>query len=143
MSINPGYVVALIAMIFYAVLTPISKKLTIDGLTGFYIILINSVMLGTLSVAAILLTGNNFDALKKMSLNTWFFASALGIINFIGFALYIWAVARIPATEYQIMYLASPLVVAIVAYFLLSEPLQLKHLIGGVIVALGIYISIR
>ncbi len=143
MSTNLGYVVALMAMTCYAVLTPISKKLTQDGLTGYYIILINSIMLGILSLIAIIATGNNFDSIKKMSFSTWMFASALGVINFIGFALYIWAVARIPATEYQIMFLASPLIVAVVSYFLLTEPMQLKHLIGGIVVAIGVYITVK
>ncbi len=65
------------------------------------------------------------------------------IINLFAFLFYTHALQRIPSTEYQIMYLFSPIIVAILAFLILTESLHLKYFIGGSIVALGVYITIR
>ena len=138
-----GYIIAFFAMCSYASLAPIAKKLTNEGLTGFYLILINSAFLGIFAIIALLFSNQNFEVFKKIPLSTWSWIALWALINFVGFALYIWAVARIPVVNYQIMYLASPLIGALIAFVLLSEPLQVKHLIGGLFVAIGIFITIK
>ncbi|PCI01026.1 MAG: hypothetical protein COB76_02235 [Alphaproteobacteria bacterium] len=140
---NFGYFLAFIAMTCYAVLTPITKKLTLSGLDGAYVILANSLLLGTISTVYIMATGNDWTPFTKGSKDMFIWACAMGVINFVGFLLYIIAIAKIPTTEYQIMFLASPFIVALFAYFFLNEILELKHLIGGIIVAIGVYITIK
>jgi len=138
-----GYIIGFLAMCCYASLAPIAKKLTNDGLTSFYLIFLNSAFLFVFSTIALLYNNGNFEVLKKISLPTWGYITLWAFINFIGFALYIWAIGKIPVASYQIMYLATPIVGAILAYFLLSETIQTKQIVGGLIVAFGVYIAIR
>ena len=143
MSAYYGYIIAFLAMCSYASLPPIAKKIASSGFEGFSLIFVNSIFLLFFSFIAILCSGQNFDVLKKISLSTWGWVALWAFINFVGFAFYIWAINKIPVVNYQIMYLASPLIAALIAFFLLNEGLELKQLLGGLLVAAGIFITIR
>jgi drug/metabolite transporter (DMT)-like permease len=144
MSQYTGYLIGFGAMMCYASLAPIAKKITQDGLTAYSLIFINSVLLTAFSLAAILIAKDtNLLTLKNIDITSWVRITLWSLVNFIGFALYIWAIAKIPVTDYQIMYLATPLIGGVLAYFLVNEALEFKHLIGGAFVAVGIYITIK
>lgn len=139
-----GYLIGFAAMMCYASLAPFAKRITQDGLTAYSLIFVNSLVLATLSLIAIIIVKDqNLLALKNIDFIGWLRILMWSTINFIGFALYIWAIAKIPVADYQIMYLATPLIGGILAYFLVNEALEFKHLIGGAFVAIGIYITIK
>lgn len=140
---NIGYIIAFFAMCCYALLVPMAKTLTLSGLASAHLILINSVILTILALIYLSFSSYEFEPIQKMSVTTIGLVVLWSTTNFLGFILYLYAINKIPATEYQIMYLASPIIVAIVSYLFLSESLHFKHLIGGVLVALGVYIAIK
>jgi drug/metabolite transporter (DMT)-like permease len=140
---NSGYLIAFAAMTCYALLPPMAKALTTSGFSGPHLILINSVVLTVLSVIYLAFSHYDFNVLYQVKTSTWMLALFWGSVNFLGFILYLIAISKIPATDYQIMYLASPLIVALVSYFFLNETLHFKHLIGGGLVVLGVYIVVK
>jgi drug/metabolite transporter (DMT)-like permease len=138
-----AYIIAFLAMTSYASLGAMAKKISAEGISGYQLIFLNSILLGVFGLIAILLTDRDFAVYKNLQASTWGWIILWAGMNFLGFVLYLYAIQRIPVTEYQIMYLASPIIAAILAFVILSEPFQLKHLIGGIIVAVGVYIAIR
>jgi drug/metabolite transporter (DMT)-like permease len=139
-----GYLAGVMAMICFSSLAIFVKKVTTYGLEGVPLIFINAVMLSSLSLIAVLiLPQTDLQIIKKIDPKAWVWVGVYSVVNFIALASFIWCVQRINPTEYQIMFLASPIVVALLAYLLFNEPFQLKHLVGGIVVAIGVLISIK
>jgi|GEM_PF-1606927 len=137
------YVIAFFAVCSYASLAPLAKKIIGEGITGFQLIVLNSVFLGVLGLIAILFTDRDFSAFKNMTPDLWLWSLLWACLNFLGFALYLYAIDRMPVVNYQIMFLTMPIIGSTLAYFLLSETINLKQIIGGIIVAVGVYIAIK
>jgi drug/metabolite transporter (DMT)-like permease len=139
-----GYVAGFAAMVCFSSLPVVIKKVTGYGLDGPHLILVNALTLAALAILIITAFYQaDFQAIRKMTTATWLWVGIYSVINFAALTCFIWSVKLISPTEYQIMFLASPLVVALLGFMLLSEPLQLKHLVGGIVVAAGILITIK
>lgn len=139
-----GYVVGFMAMVCFSSLPVIIKKVTGYGLDGPHLIMVNALSLSLLAFITILIVHHgDLQVIRKMGSYTWLWVGIYTVVNFAALSCFIWSVKHISPTEYQIMFLASPLVVALLGFILLHEPLELKHLIGGIFVAFGIYITIK
>ena len=139
-----GYIAGFLAMACFSTLPIVIKRVTSLGLNGSHLILVNALMLALLSMVTIaVMHQNSYQIFKKIPISTYGWVALYTLFNFTALTLFIWSMQRISTTEYQIMFLASPLIVALLAFFLLNEPLQLKHLIGGIFVAIGIVITVR
>ena len=137
------YLIAFFAVCSYASLPPLAKKSLSEDITGFQLIVLNSIFLALLGLIAIIFTDKDFSAFKNLTADLWFWALLWAGLNFLGFALYLYAIDRMPVVNYQIMFLTMPVIGSTLAYFLLSETISLKQVIGGIIVAIGVYIAIK
>ena len=139
-----GYLAGFMAMVCFSSLAILIKKVTLYGLDGTPLLFINALMLSILSLAAlIIMPSTDFSVFRKIDPSAWIWISLYSIINFAALTFFIWCVQRISPTEYQIMFLASPLIAALLAYLMFNEALQLKHLVGGIVVAIGVLITIK
>jgi len=142
MSTYFPYLIAFLAMSGYATLGTLTKKAGQFGLDGAALIFVNSISLALFCLITFLFLPKQ-EVFRTLPLEGWAWAIGAAFVNFVAFALYVWAINNVPVVEYQIMYLASPIIAATLAFLLLSEPIALKHIIGGSIVALGVYIAVR
>jgi len=141
MALILPYFLAFVAMCFYASLTPLSKKLTID-IPPFAFICITMMFLSVYGLIASFLIDKDFS-LSKMEPTAWLSLAAFSLVNFIGFFLYLYALKNIPSTHYQLIYLGAPVVGGILAYFILQEEFKMQYLYSLPFIAVGLYIALK
>ncbi|MEM7618813.1 MAG: EamA family transporter, partial [Pseudomonadota bacterium] len=81
--------------------------------------------------------------LSGISMPTFSFLSLFALVNFIAFAVMLFAISKIPIVEYQLIALLTPIFGGVLAYFILSEGLSIKYLIGLVFIGVGLYIALK
>lgn len=137
---NPYYLIALIAISCYATLSVIAKKVLSD-IPPFTFITITMIFLAIFSgISALFFEKNSiFSALSTH----WLWIIGFSLINFIGFALYLYAITKMPVVEYQIIAVITPVIGGGLAYLILSEALTTRYFIGLVFIAIGLYISLK
>ncbi len=92
-------------------------------------------------LAYVLLAGSN---LTDFTADTWFALLALGLISHaLGWMAINYSLGHLPAPIASVSLLSQPVVTALAAVPLLSEPLSLYQIGGGLLVLLGIYIVNR
>jgi drug/metabolite transporter (DMT)-like permease len=134
------YLVALGAVSCYAILTPLAKKFQVD-LPPFAFITASSAILAVTSFVCSFFIEKDFLVTKTTSA-TWINILLFSAINLIGYFAYLKALEKIPAANYQLMYLLSPIIVAISAYFILGERVEIRQIIGLIIMSAGLCIAI-
>ena len=134
------YVLGIGAVCFYSLLTPLSKKFQVD-VPPFAFVAISSLFLGTVSLLCSVTLEREFSW-KAMTGSSWKNMAIFSMINFIGYIAYLKAVKGIPAANYQLLYILSPVFVAVFAYFLLHEKIELRQIIGFVLMGGGLCVAI-
>lgn len=137
------YLVGLAAVSFYALLSPLGKKLMqIDGLPSFALIAITMGTLSLMALIASLCFEKNFH-FKSLTGTQLSWIGLFSVINFIAFSLYLFVLRHIPVFEYQLLAMATPILAGILAYVLLKEPLYARYFIGLPIMAAGFLIAVK
>ena len=135
-----AYLLGLSAVIAYAVLTPLAKKYQLD-LPPFAFIAANSAVLGPLALILSLATERGFSV-STLRAGACLHILVYGLINLVAFVLYLRAVQLMPAANYQLLELCSPVIVFVAAYFLLGERIEARQLIGFAIMSAGFIVAV-
>jgi len=133
---------AVLAISCYASLAPISKKLQLANVPSFAFMGITQSLLAALAFTALIITKKNFS-INTLDRTAWTSLVTFSTVNFVGFTLYLYAITKMPVSEYQLFGLLTPLIGAIIAFFLLGEPFKLRYFIGGIFVAIGLFIALK
>ena len=136
------YVIAFIAISCYASLTILAKKVMPD-IPSFSFIAITMFILAGLATAAALIYEQKDFFISTLSLKNWGWIIGFSMINFAGFALYLYAIKFMPVAHYQTIGLAIPLVGGLLAFGLLGEVLTLRFFVGFFIAAFGVFIAVK
>lgn len=135
------YIIAFLAISCYASLTVINKKM-IGDIPPFSYIAITMLLLSGIGFVASFFFEKDFS-FSSISEKNWSLIISLSTINFIGFALLLNAISKIPVVEYQIIAVMTPIVGGLLALIFLSEALTVRYFIGLVFIAIGLYISLK
>ena len=138
LQLNAGILLAIAASMLYAIYMLVTKDIlkrvgTIPFM--FYSMLASCIFLLILCV----LLGNELFALDK---NTWGSLIGMGILcQLVGWITINHAIGRLESTTVSITLLSQTVVACILATIILNETLELKEIIGSVIVLCGIAIT--
>jgi len=135
------YAIALLAICGYASLGVLAKKSSFD-VPPFAFIGITMIFLAGFAITASLLTEKSFQ-IGSLQPQAWIWIIGFALINFIAFALYLYALGKMPVVEYQLIAVITPLIGGILAYFILNEALSARYFIGLLITTLGLYIALN
>lgn len=135
------YIIAFLAISCYASLAIINKKV-ISDIPSFSYIGITMLLLSFLGFCASFIYEKGFS-FTGISVKNWTLMIGLAVINFVGFALLLNAITKIPVVEYQIIAVMTPVVGGLLAFLFLSEALTMRYLIGLIFIAIGLYISLK
>ncbi|MGZ3755124.1 MAG: DMT family transporter [Mucilaginibacter sp.] len=138
LKINLGLILALAASFLYAVYIIITKSILqrINTLTFMFW----SMLASSLFLWLICLLQN--DNLIRYSPATWYNFIGMGLIcQLSGWITINYAIMHLPATKVAITLLLQTVIAAFLAILFLSEKLEIKEIIGGVIVLAGIAIT--
>lgn len=136
-GIFKGLILGLLAGVFYAgfMLVTQSGRKVLDTLSFLFIsTLSTTVFLGIL----VMFQGYSFTG---YSTNVWILFIIMGVVLQAGaWFLINFAQGYLPASLVAPTLLTQPVLSGIIAYFLLNEVLGFWHIVGGIIVVIGIYI---
>jgi len=135
------YIIAFLAVSCYASLAIFNKKVMPD-IPSFSYIALTMMILSFLGFCASLLYEKDFS-FTGISTKNWILMVSLGVVNFVGFALLLNALAKMPVVEYQIIAVLTPIVGGFLAFLFLSEALTVRYFIGLIFIAIGLYISLK
>jgi drug/metabolite transporter (DMT)-like permease len=141
MNLLSTYLLAFFAMACYAFMPVLLKRLQIE-IPPLMLIAI------TMAVLCALAAGASFFFEKTPQILTinpkmWAGMVFFGVVNFIGFAVFMIVIAKIPVAHYQLIGLATPIVGAAFAYWMLGEEFKIQYLVGLVFIAIGLFIALR
>lgn len=134
------YLTAFVAISCYAMLSPIAKKMQLD-VPPLAFIAITMFFLCLFSAALSFITERNFS-IQSISGVTWGWLGLFAFTNLMAFFFYLSALKQMPVAEYQLIFLISPIVGGMLAYFMLGEEFKTQYLIGLPIIGLGLYIAL-
>ena len=134
------YLSGLMGVSCLALLTPLAKRFQLD-FPPFAFVAITSSMMALGGFVLSFCTERGFSA-AKLPGSAWMNILLFSVINFIGLVFYLRAVGRLPANTYQLLYLLSPVIVAVASYFILSERIDMRQVLGFLIVALGLGVAL-
>jgi drug/metabolite transporter (DMT)-like permease len=141
MNLFMPYFLAFFAMICYAVMPVLLKKLQLE-VPPLATMATTMLFLFLFSTAASLCFERDFSILK-ISPKTWGNLIFFGFVNFIGFAVFMLAIAKIPVVHYQLIGIVAPVLSGIFAYWLLKEDFRPQYLYGLVFIGIGLFIALR
>ncbi len=136
------YILAFIAVTCYASLTPLAKKLVTGEIPPLALIATSMIFLSVYAIIASLFFEKDFS-FSKIETTTWLGIAAFSFINFVGFALYLMAIKDIPVTQYQIIFLISPIITGFIAYLILSEEFKMQYIYSLPFIGIGLYIALK
>lgn len=136
------YLTAFIAMISYSSLVVIAKKM-LPNIPPFAFIMLTMFFLFLFAALASGLYEKSFGSISTFTKHDWIGVIGFAIVNLIAFSTYLWAINYIPVTQYQLIYLVSPLVVAFLAFLFLGEEFHMRYLLSLILISAGIYIAIK
>lgn len=138
LQFNIGLVYALIASLFYAIYIMITKDI-LRKITTVTFMFYN--MLGA-SVFLLLICQFQHYELLHFSTNTWLCLLGMGLIcQLAGWITINYSLNYLEATKVSIALLSQTVIAGIWAMFFLNEKLELKEIIGSVIVLVGIAVT--
>jgi len=135
------YLTAAVAVMFYALLSPIVRKMSLGNFPPFAFMMIANAVLLILSAIGYFVLERSF-ALTSIQPITWMWLLGFGCLNFVGYYLYVRALSGMPITHYQLIGMSTPIFGGLFAWYLLKEPISPKLLAGFIIMCLGFYIAI-
>jgi drug/metabolite transporter (DMT)-like permease len=138
LKINLGLILALAASFLYAVYIMITKSIlqSINTLTFMFW----SMLASCLFLGVICLLQN--DNLMHYSPVTWYNFIGMGLIcQLTGWITINYAIMHLPATKVAITLLLQTVIACFLAIFLLNEKLEVKEIIGSVILLAGIAVT--
>ncbi len=135
------YGIALVAVVLYAVLAIIAKK--VEGVVPpFTFIAITMIVLALLATCVAFIYEGT-ASLKSIGREQWMFMIAFGVINLIGFALFLKAITGMPVAHYQLLYSAvTPVLVALLAAVFVNERVGTMFFLAIPIIFAGLYIAL-
>ncbi len=134
------YLIGFAAMSCYAALPAISKKILQD-LPPITLIFTCVVFLSLYSGIWMLFYDKG-ASLSAMKGPTWGGVVILAAVNMGGYFLYMTTIKMIPVTQYQMIYIFSPIIAAFFALLLLGEPFKMRYLAGLAVMGLGLFIAL-
>ena len=137
-----GYVLAALAICMYAFLQVLSKKFLVSGIPPHAFMMISTVIL----VFCAFLSTNYIDkdfTFKSIKYNDWILLGIFGIMNFLAFSIYLYALKEIPVVEWQLLNITTPILGALLAYFIMNESIHMRHIIGFAFVSVGLFIALK
>lgn len=134
------YLIGFAAIICYALLSPIVRKLSLGTVPPFAFMMIANGFLFLFAVIGYWMMERG--SVAAMQPITWIWMFGFALLNFLGYYLYIKALSGMPVTSYQLMALATPIIGGLFAWYLLKEPITVKMLVGFAIMCAGFYIAI-
>lgn len=135
------YLCGVFSIAFYALLSPLSRKLALDGFPPFSFIAISTFLVFLFSFSAALLFEHNFS-FSSLSRTTWGVLTGFACVNFIAFFLFVKTVAGVPAVHYQILGMLTPVFGGIFAWFLLKEAIDWRMFLGFLIMCIGLFVAL-
>ena len=141
MSIVLTYVMAFFAMACYALMPVVLKKLQLD-VPPLRLISITMAGLCALALAASLILEKDYS-FAKVTPKMWTGMMMFSVLNLIGFGVMLLVIAKIPIVEYQLVGLATPVVGALFAYWMLGEEFKLQYLVGLFFIGIGLFVALR
>jgi drug/metabolite transporter (DMT)-like permease len=138
LQFSAGILLAVAASVLYAIYIMLTKNILqrTDTITFMFY---NMLGAGVFLLFINLVQG---DELIHFPLNVWGYFIGMGIIcQLCGWLTINYAISHLPATKTSVALLAQTVVTAILAAILLKEKLELKEIIGSVIVLAGIGIT--
>lgn len=140
MTLSP-YITAFFAVIAYAALPVITKKMHLVIPPYAYIAVTMFFLYGLAAMASFIFEKDfSLTFIKPVD---WSWLAVFALINCAGFALMIITVAKIPVAEYQLIYLLAPIVTGLLAFLILKEPFSWRYVLGLSIMAAGLYIALK
>lgn len=139
----PGfyYLCGVFGVIFYSFLAPISRKFALGGFPPFAFMATSMFFLCLYASIATFVFEQNFS-LSSVSRSAWLQLAVFAFLNFIGFFLYVKAIAGIPAVHYQILGMLTPVFGGAFAWFLLKESVDWRMFAGFLIMCLGLFVAL-
>ncbi len=134
------YLIGFAAMSCYAALSSIAKK-TLPEIPSLTFVAVTSGLLSLVATCCAFFFDKGFS-LTSLKMNTWGGLFVFSAVNFVGFALYMTTIKRIPVAEYQMIYIFSPIIAAFFALLLLGEPFKMRYLAGLAVMGLGLFIAL-
>jgi drug/metabolite transporter (DMT)-like permease len=138
LQFNAGILLAVAASILYAIYIMLTKNVLqrIDTITFMFY---NMLGAGVFLLLINLIQGGE---LIHFPTNVWGYFIGMGVIcQLCGWITINYAISHLPATKTSVALLAQTVVTAILAAILLSEKLELKEIVGSIIVLAGIGIT--
>lgn len=135
------YGVGLLAVICYALLAPLIKQ---PGavFSPYLIMLFNSAIIFFLALPFYLTQSEKVDW-ASVEPKIWWLILANGVINMIGFWLFMKAIGGMPIWHYKMIALTTPIFAGFAAYLLLKEEVSARLFIGLAIASVGIYVAVK
>jgi len=134
------YLIGFAAMSCYAILTPLAKKTQLD-FPPFSFVAIAMGVLALSSAVFAYFFEKDFSYLS-IKASAWGNILLFALVNLAGFVMYLMALKKISVTEYQLMYLVSPLIVAFFGYLLLGEAFKARYLVALLFMGIGLFIAL-
>lgn len=135
------YGLSIVAISAYAILPVLSKKMQLS-VPPFTFIALTMTVLALLSAVAAFIFERSFQ-LSELRISHFSLLFLFGAINFVAFFIYLKALSGMPAGHYQLVAaVVSPLVVAFLAFFILSETVTIRFLITIPFLFAGLYIAL-
>jgi drug/metabolite transporter (DMT)-like permease len=126
---------------FYAGYIFAVKGLRDRGETTLHLMAVTSTVTAVLLLPAALLSG---ETLLPATTHGWATLLGLALVSHaLGQGLIAYALAHLPATFSSVSLLLQPVMAALFAWLLLSEPLVPVQVLGGALVLAGIYLARR
>ncbi|MDH5721749.1 MAG: DMT family transporter [Alphaproteobacteria bacterium] len=134
------YLVAFLAVTFYACLPVIAKKMNAD-IPPFAFIALTMLGLSLCGFFSSIAFEKSF-VFSELQIDIYLWILLFAILNFFGFFLSLYAISQIPLVKYQMINMILPVITGILAFLILLEPFKARYLIGIVFIAIGIFIAL-
>jgi drug/metabolite transporter (DMT)-like permease len=136
-----GDALGVVTAIFYAGYLLAVKALRDRGETTLHLMAVTTTISALILLPLALASG---EQMLPVSVNGWLIVLGLALISHAaGQGLIAYALAHLPAAFSSVSLLFQPVMAALFAWVLLSEPLVPMQLLGGLVVLAGIYLARR
>lgn len=136
------YLYLFIAVVVYASLDVYAKKVVPDFPVFLFMALTTLILSIGAFVFHFILEKNT--PLTNLSPSHWLALAGFGLLNLLGFWLYMKGISDAPITTYKLLGLLSPIIVGVLGYYVLSEDINWSNiLIGLCFISVGLYFSLR
>lgn len=136
-----GYIAAIFAVVGYAALGPIAKKIAVPP-SQYYLFI--SISAGVLACGAAIghYLSNRGQVLPSLSSAQWGGLVLFSLVNLIAYRFYLLAVCSIPVAQYDMIAGAGIVLSALFAAALLGEPIHPRYFAAILLILVGIWIAV-